>query len=68
MKLWYFSLGSRKAHIHSGMGFKQGTGFDVDIEVFEVKWKERLLFRFIKDITFDTGGEWLEKLKERCKS
>ena len=52
MKLGNLTAGYYKAHIHSGTGFKQGTGFDVQIEVFEIRWKGRLLFRFLKDIVF----------------
>ena len=53
--------------IHSGIGFVQGTGFEVEYETLEVWWLGKKRLRVITDITFNTKSEWMRDLKVRWK-
>lgn len=51
-------------NVFTGREFKQGLGFDVIIEVFQIR---RLGIRIVKDVKVHADPYWLDSLKIRIE-
>ena len=50
--------------VHAGRNFKEGTGFDVSIRVFQIR---RLGIRIVTDVQVNADPAWFSHLKERIE-
>jgi len=64
MLLKWLGYYNGKVTIYTGMGYKQGIGFDIETEEFRI---DLFGIRVIKSINIQTESQWLEKLKDKLK-
>lgn len=52
-------------NVYTGKEFAQGPGFDVNIEVFEIR---RLGIKIVKDIKINVDSQWFTHLQDRLEA